>query len=348
MFPKKCLLLIILIYQFKIISAQSIGNNLILDHLKTATHPNNCNSYYICSIPNDSIWVNFNPNEKIQGLFYQQWIDKSGKELVIETGFNRSNYDVRLIKSNFQYSEHHFVTENDWVQLPNVTWNYLFSINCFNNKLNSERYMVPLDFEKDFKLNNLDTIIGIEITFLINNDGSKNADLAGVYIIEPINCTPLNIGNDTSICIGDSIILKSNINYFNIIWQDTIVANNYIVNKNETVVVKTENQCGVQTDTINITSIDCCELFIPNIFSPNNDGINDTFLPTINCAYSDFKISIYNRWGQQIFKSNNINQAWNGKSNNQNLPPDTYFYSIQLKNNNGQQILKFGDVLLIN
>jgi gliding motility-associated-like protein len=80
-------------------------------------------------------------------------------------------------------------------------------------------------------------------------------------------------------------------------------------------------------------------LHIPNVFTPNSDGINDFFFihnPNLN----DYHLVIYNRWGQMIFESNNLNESWNGKVFN--TGPDceagTYFFKLSGKRKNGNEI----------
>jgi gliding motility-associated-like protein len=73
------------------------------------------------------------------------------------------------------------------------------------------------------------------------------------------------------------------------------------------------------------------EIYVPNAFSPNGDGINDNF--NINYNNNSFPIShfvlhIFNRWGEEIFQSNNINQGWDGKKNGNDCPGGVYVYKI--------------------
>lgn len=57
-------------------------------------------------------------------------------------------------------------------------------------------------------------------------------------------------------------------------------------------------------------------LYIPNTFTPNNDGMNEIFLPVISgVEENNFELIIYDRWGTQIFKTNNPNQGWDGRAN---------------------------------
>lgn len=66
------------------------------------------------------------------------------------------------------------------------------------------------------------------------------------------------------------------------------------------------------------------KLFIPNAFSPNNDGINEVFKP-LGFGLAEFDLSIYNRWGELIFQSSRPNEAWTGKD----AIPGYYMYKIK-------------------
>ena len=70
---------------------------------------------------------------------------------------------------------------------------------------------------------------------------------------------------------------------------------------------------------------------IPNVFTPNGDGINDTWQIKNLPDYSDCEMNIYNRYGQLIHRSLGYSKEWNGSSNGQPLPAATYYYIIDLK-----------------
>ena len=79
------------------------------------------------------------------------------------------------------------------------------------------------------------------------------------------------------------------------------------------------------------------ELEIFNLFSPNDDGTNDTFVIRGIESFEN-NLKIYNRWGNIVFEVNNYQNDWNGTSNagriirrNQKLPAGTYFYTLELK-----------------
>ncbi len=75
------------------------------------------------------------------------------------------------------------------------------------------------------------------------------------------------------------------------------------------------------------------ELIIPEAFSPNGDLINDLWKIGNIDFYPQAEITIYNRWGQLVWKSERgYPQPWNGKSNGADLPVDSYHYVIDLHN----------------
>lgn len=78
--------------------------------------------------------------------------------------------------------------------------------------------------------------------------------------------------------------------------------------------------------------------YVPNCFSPNEDGINDTFLPQgNNIADSGYKMQLYNRWGELIFETNDINMDWNGKlqDTDEQSPGGVYVWNAVVVDNNG-------------
>lgn len=102
------------------------------------------------------------------------------------------------------------------------------------------------------------------------------------------------------------------------------------------------NGCGFATDTMHVFVYS--GLFIPKAFSPNGDGLNDTWnIPSLN-AFPLFELSVFNRYGQLVFKNQHTNIPWNGIYKNAPAPAGTYVYFIDLKQAPG--ILK-GTFLII-
>lgn len=80
---------------------------------------------------------------------------------------------------------------------------------------------------------------------------------------------------------------------------------------------------------IDLTIVDCsCELYIPNAFTANNDGVNDVFYGIGVCEYNDFEMIIFNRNGERLFLSDDVNLGWAGMYMGTRAPNGTYLYSI--------------------
>ena len=92
-----------------------------------------------------------------------------------------------------------------------------------------------------------------------------------------------------------------------------------------------------------LISLDCnLEIFVPNTFTPNGDGWNDLLHIKANDNLLDYKIMIYNRWGEHLFTSNNISDLWNGSFNGEIVPTGIYSYVIQAFGKDGEILKKKG------
>ncbi len=95
--------------------------------------------------------------------------------------------------------------------------------------------------------------------------------------------------------------------------------------------VKTEQKnCGVRIDSVRVKLKACdCEIMVPNSFTPNDDERNDYFFPVLQCDYSYFNLSVFDRWGNVVFYSNAINAKWDGRFKGNLCPDDIYVYKIE-------------------
>jgi gliding motility-associated-like protein len=112
-----------------------------------------------------------------------------------------------------------------------------------------------------------------------------------------------------------------------------------------TVTVSDTNQCEVSAATTVLVN-DSIKIYIPNIFSPNADGINDVFLFYAN-AVKDVYYIIYNRWGEKVFESKDITAGWDGTYKGKLAPEGVYTYYIQFTFLNFTQEKRKGSVTLV-
>ena len=90
-----------------------------------------------------------------------------------------------------------------------------------------------------------------------------------------------------------------------------------------------ENQC---TDTVSkiINVRDNDKIVIPNIFTPNGDGANDGWKPTINnLSKENYKLTVFNRWGTIVFSTTDTEQAWDGTWKGRDAAAGVYFSIVE-------------------
>jgi gliding motility-associated-like protein len=87
-------------------------------------------------------------------------------------------------------------------------------------------------------------------------------------------------------------------------------------------------------------------LFIPDAFSPNGDGTNDTFQVNATGIFN-YSLKVYNRWGELVYESTNPETGWDGTYNGEQAPTGVYFYTLYATGNFGKPISREGTVQLI-
>ncbi len=103
----------------------------------------------------------------------------------------------------------------------------------------------------------------------------------------------------------------------------------------------------LQIPIINLISpCDSSNIFIPNAFSPNGDSKNDIFRVRSNNITSIYLI-VYNRWGEKVFESYDINVGWDGTYKGDKLPPDVFGYYLEADCPGDKRFVKKGNVSLL-
>ncbi len=85
---------------------------------------------------------------------------------------------------------------------------------------------------------------------------------------------------------------------------------------------------------------------IPNAFSPNGDGVNDKFIIT-GKFIATYEMRIFNRWGEALFQTTNLEEGWDGISNQKKLPTGNYVFWIRIKDLNNKEHIRTGSILIL-
>ena len=100
---------------------------------------------------------------------------------------------------------------------------------------------------------------------------------------------------------------------------------------NYTVTITDIYGCQItDTFTVNVNDIECIHVY--NAFSPNGDGVNDTWEIDNIYLYPDVVVNVFNQWGVKVFESEGYATQWDGTYNDKLLPAATYYYTLNLNN----------------
>ena len=205
-------------------------------------------------------------------------------------------------------------------------------------------------------------------------DGSKDSILivqkAGVYSVQlernacfstdsvrvsllPTPSVSARFPRDTMLCNDKKLILKAQAPEATYRWFDGSTQPEYPVAKAGIYSVVVTNRCGMDSAAIKVNFEDCERVYIPTVFSPNNDRINDYFFIQDGGNLATIKsLKIFDRWGGMVFQAfdsvpNDELAGWNGYFNNKLLSPDVYVYVVELIFKNGETSIRKGNITLV-
>jgi gliding motility-associated-like protein len=166
-----------------------------------------------------------------------------------------------------------------------------------------------------------------------------------------VNKNPVNLSLGKDLCLEgmDTLELHASGGYTSYKWLNNppVPDSSFIVNRAGTYWVSVSNSCGSFTDSVTVFSKCDFPIYLPNAFTPNKDGLNDEFKLLPGNKNNFVSLTIFNRWGQIVFQSNDRNKGWNGTFNKQPLATDIFVYFLIMKGLSGNSISKKGTVLLI-
>ncbi len=158
------------------------------------------------------------------------------------------------------------------------------------------------------------------------DNGCKFRDTMRVTVI---SAPSIELGPDTLLCGGGRKIIDVRASEATYTWSDgyTGGGTRTITSTGDYSVVVT-NKCGTASDDIVLEFLPyACDIFMPNAFSPNGDGLNDLFRPSGTIIMKSMEV--YNRWGELLYTSVGDNFAWDGYANGELSQPGVYFFFIR-------------------
>lgn len=158
----------------------------------------------------------------------------------------------------------------------------------------------------------------------------------------------INLGKDLFTCEGDTLVLDAGKGFQQYLWGNGSRQQTISVTETGTYWVSALDKAGCEiTDSVYFEVEPCVsELSIPAAFSPNGDGLNDTFRPKKPAGLKNFSIQIFDASGLMVYLSDKKNAAWDGKFEKSQLPAGPYTYTVQYVDGAGKQTFDAGTVQL--
>ena len=158
---------------------------------------------------------------------------------------------------------------------------------------------------------------------------------------------------DTTYCIGTPIILNAAYPNSSYLWQDGSMDSIFIANESGTYSVMVKHFCGDKEFSKEVLFFNCTDLYIPNAFSPNFDGINDYFIILDGGDVINIKLlRILDRWGELVFEANDFmpndrSYGWDGTFKGKPVSNGVYAYFSEILFRDGSRKIISGDVSVI-
>jgi gliding motility-associated-like protein len=206
-----------------------------------------------------------------------------------------------------------------------------------------------------------DTLVTESGRYVRTYDADLHCDSTVVYHI-------MNYVLDTPVIVGDTLVLLGDTVHWRTVggeggqfrWEgpfdylscDTCREITFTLADSGDVVLHWISEAGCAFESrrrISYYELVCPEVdnvFVPNAFSPNGDGVNDVLMVR-GTGDAGMLFMVYNRWGQEVFKSVNPDYGWDGHFEGAQLRPDTYSYYLELRCPGGELIRRKGNVMIM-
>ncbi|HRI00358.1 MAG TPA: gliding motility-associated C-terminal domain-containing protein [Saprospiraceae bacterium] len=220
----------------------------------------------------------------------------------------------------------------------------------------------PVDYNGNFSRNDL-----AEGSHTVRILDSKSCDTSFNFTINKVAILSLKLPNDTTIKEGVSVLINPSLNFIasNYSWDPPLGlsctdCSNPTASPDQTttytLTAQDENGCEVKDQmTINVI-VDQSDVYVPTVFSPNGDGLNDKFYPVFKFPLkTEVKyFAIFDRWGERIYEANNLGfnpkgeiYGWDGSFNQNHLNPGVFTYVIKYQAVGEPEKIKAGDITLL-
>ena len=212
----------------------------------------------------------------------------------------------------------------------------------FRNNLTNNNYSYVTNQEGNYQI----------ISVIDNNNCISNISGSASVVLNQMPEALINI-EEFILYIGDTLYLELLNNYSTYQWynqNDELLSNNPILNVFEQgeyyVFVIDENGCSDYSNITVVNVVPRSEIFVPNSFTPNSDKHNELFI-IHGQNIKSFSLKIFDRWGDLLFESNDINKYWDGFYLGKKVEQNKYMYQIDIVGEDNIPFSKSGIINVI-
>jgi gliding motility-associated-like protein len=159
---------------------------------------------------------------------------------------------------------------------------------------------------------------------------------------------------DTTLCQGEELLLEVTGEPHSVRWEDGSSDASRRLARTGNYRVWASNACGMSEASVNVDIQPCGELYMPNAFSPNGDGINDRFVlfSNLDRELHILSLRIFDRWGNLIYEASGatpgaVSASWDGNFRGRPAPVGTYLFYVEWELPSGKKGMEAGMVKLM-
>lgn len=182
---------------------------------------------------------------------------------------------------------------------------------------------------------------GVYWAAVSNNCGT----VKDTFVLRHRNRPALNLGSDQIVCADDPVLLEVPGRFENWAWENgSSVRSRQLIDPG-TYTLQASDDLGCEASD-SIVLYTCPNLWVPNAFTPGRNGINDMFKPEGE-AVNQYRFTIYNRWGEKLFETTDLQAGWNGIYKGVEAPAMTYVWRVEFINELEEEEVRTGSFTLL-
>ena len=314
-------------------------NDLKIVVYRLSEKPDGNLEFVVHKFDSDSLWTD---------LLVAYTVDsKNGNVISTKNSFNHPLInEFRLVEfANNETGQNQFILKTP--ENNHILWNAVDDASC---DLNDGITAIPPSEPLEIAPANMPASVGDHFQ-TGSYEWTRSDALPDVELICE-NILPFNdqLPDDTVACIEDGLLLDiSNVPY-EVIWGDGSTDKSKMISQSGIYTFEV-NHCDISYgETINVELETCnCQFFIPNVFSPNGDQVNDFYKIYNPCeSLTSFEIKIFNRWGALVFSSEDQLFGWDGTFKKEKVSSGLYTYFIIYKSiYKNEPVIEKGGIMVL-